>query len=74
MVGEESHRLGVLQKPSVSEDIGVGEGGDDNVQRLAAVWGLVVGVLHPGDRLVTAVRTMLISLERGLSHRGTFHH
>lgn len=50
MVGEQRHRLRVLQKSSVGEDVGVRKGGDDYVQRLAAIWGLVVSVLHSKGR------------------------
>jgi hypothetical protein len=50
MVGERRHSLGVLQKPFIGEDIGVRKGGDDDVEWLATVWGLVVGVLHPKER------------------------
>jgi hypothetical protein len=43
-------RLGILLKSFVGEDIGVRKGGDNDVQRLAAVWRLVVGVLHPKEQ------------------------
>lgn len=69
---EVSHSLRVFQKAFVSEDIGVRKGGDNDVQRLAAVWGLMVSVLHPKKRQ----RLSFESRRRHwnvASHRGTFH-
>lgn len=45
----EEDRLRVLLKSFVGEDIGVRKGGDNDVQRLADVWGPVVGILHPKE-------------------------
>ena len=61
------YRLGVLLKPFVGKDIGIREGGDDDVQRFAAVWRLVLNVLRPkeGRRRLT----LFTSLERGLTSR-----
>ena len=49
-VERERYRPGVRLKPFVGEDVGVRKGGDDDVQRLAAIWWPVGRVLNSKDR------------------------
>jgi len=62
-VGEEWYRLGARLKGFVGEGVGVRKGGDDDVQRPAVVWRLVV----------RARQSLIPSTWNVVEHRGTFH-
>ena len=62
------YQLGVGLKALVGEDIGVGKGGNYDVQRLAVVWRLVVRELHPKERQRLSL-ILSTSLERGRTSR-----
>jgi len=49
-MGEERDQLGGSPKAFASEDVGVKDGGDGDVQRLAMAGGLVVRMLYPAER------------------------